>query len=191
MRRSRGRTAEPGPTGSDKQIRADDHGGPGSDSSYILRPGGHKEFRMLPRLHPTRTTTMNLTSARASLTTLGHDRSGALIRAVGEWDLANAHLLAEQLEAHENAGYRFVRLDLSAVSFLDCTCLEVLVAAHHRLVAAHRTLVLTGVTPRLTRLLNLAGLDQVLLSTALSDLDARPDHAPARRDVVRPIGRPA
>jgi anti-sigma B factor antagonist len=145
---------------------------------------------MLPRIHPTSTTRTN---ASASLTTLRQDRTRALVRAVGEWDLANAHALAELLEEHEKAGRRFVRLDVSAVSFFDCTCLEVLVAAHRRLLAARGTLVLTGVTPRLTRLLGLARLDRVLLTTSLSDLDARSDHAPrrSRRGVVRPIVRPA
>jgi anti-sigma B factor antagonist len=116
-----------------------------------------------------------------------------LVRAVGEWDLANAEALAEMLEEHEKAGRRFVRLDVSAVSFLDCTCLDVLVTAHRRLLAARGTLVLTGVTPRLTRLLSLARLDRVMLTTSLSDLDARSEHAPrgSRHGVVRPIGRPA
>jgi anti-sigma B factor antagonist len=149
---------------------------------------------MLPRIHPasrTRSTTTAIpTNSRGSLTTLRQDRTTALVRAVGEWDLANAHLLAEQLEEHETAGRRFVRLDVSAVSFLDCTCLEVLVAAHRRLLAARGTLVLTGVTPRLTRLIGLARLDEVLLTTDVSDLDARPDQS-RRLSLVRPARRPA
>ena len=145
---------------------------------------------MLPRIHPASTTPTN---TRASLTTLRQDRTRALVRAVGEWDLANADALAELLQEHEKAGRRFVRLDVSAVSFLDCTCLDVLVTTHRRLLAARGTLVLTGVTPRLTRLLRLARLDRVLLTTSLSDLDTRPDHTPrrSRRGVVRPIVRPA
>jgi anti-sigma B factor antagonist len=130
---------------------------------------------MLPRIHPTTSTS---TTTQVSLTTVRQDRTHALIRAAGEWDLANAHVLGEQLEKHEQAGHRFVRLDVSAVSFLDCTCLDVLVTAHRRLLAARGTLVITGVTPRLTRLLSLARLDQVLLTTTLRDLDARSHHAP-------------
>jgi anti-anti-sigma factor len=64
------------------------------------------------------------------------------------------------------------------VSFLDCTCLGVLVTAHQRLLAARGALVLTGITPRLTRLLSLAQLDRVLLTTSLTDLDARSTHTP-------------
>jgi|SRR5689334_13288905 len=142
---------------------------------------------MLPRIHPENSVRPN---ARASLTTLRQDPSRALVRAVGEWDLANAEVLAELLEEHEKAGRRFVRLDVSAVSFLDCTCLDVLVTAHRRLLAARGTLVLTGVTPRLMRLLGLARLDRVLLTTSLSDLDVRSEHG-SRHAVVRPIVRPA
>jgi anti-sigma B factor antagonist len=130
---------------------------------------------MLPRIHPTSNTSTN---TRQSLTTVRQDRTHALIRAVGEWDLANAHILEEVLQEHEKAGRWFVRLDLSAVSFLDCTCLGVLVTAHQRLLTARGALVLTGITPRLTRLLSLAQLDRVLLTTSLTDFDARSTHTP-------------
>lgn len=145
---------------------------------------------MLPSTHPTTTTT-----ARWSLTMLRKDPTQALVRIIGEWDLAKAHLLGEQLAQHQKAGRRLVRLDVSAVSFLDCSCLGVLVTAHQRLLATRGTLVLTGVTPRLTRLLSLAQLDRVLLTTSLTDLGARPDHnprpsRPPRRPAVRSITQP-
>jgi anti-sigma B factor antagonist len=116
------------------------------------------------------------------------DRTRALVRAVGEWDLANAEVLDDLLRTHEKAGRRYVRLDVSSVKFLDCTCLGVLVAAHRRLLAERGTLVLTGVTPRIVRLLRLARLEQVLLTTSLSDLDVQPDHrvTPIHRSMVRP-----
>jgi anti-anti-sigma factor len=142
---------------------------------------------MLPRIHRTSCTS---TTAGASLTTVRQDRTHALIRAVGEWDLANAHVLGELLEEHQKAGRRFVRLDVSAVSFLDCTCLGVLVTAHQRLLAARGALVLTGVTPRTMRLLGLAQLDRVLPTTSLSDLDARANRPPigSRPSEPPPIG---
>lgn len=133
---------------------------------------------MLPRIYTASDTS---TTARASLTTVRQDRSHALIRAVGEWDLANAQVLGELLEEHEKAGRRFVRVDVGAVSFLDCTCLDVLVTAHQRLLATQGMLVLTDVTPRLMRLLRLARLDRVLLTTGLTDVGSRPGQ-------VQPIG---
>ena len=142
---------------------------------------------MLPHLHPPSSTS---TTTGAYLTTVRQDRAHVLVRAVGEWDLANAHILSQQLEQHARAGRRFVRLDMSAVSFLDCTCLDVLVTAHRRQLAARGTLVLTGVTPRLMRLLRLARLDRVLLTTSLSDRDARSGHRPtsSRPSKAPPIG---
>jgi anti-sigma B factor antagonist len=142
---------------------------------------------MLPRIHPTSNAS---TTTPVSLSTVRQDRSHALVRAVGEWDLANAHVLREQLEEHEKAGRRFIRLDVSAVSFLDCTCLDVLVRAHRRLLAARGAVVLIGVTPRLMRLLRLARLDQVLLTTSRSDLDARSDRGPIGEQAseMQPIG---
>ncbi len=141
---------------------------------------------MLPRIQPANSTT---TTTGAYLTTVRCDRTHALIRAVGEWDLANAHVLSQLLEQHARAGRRFVRLDMSAVSFFDCTCLAVLVTAHQRQLAARGALFLTGVTPRLTRLLSLARLDRVLLTSTLSDHNARPAHAPigSPRSEVPPI----
>src|SRR5689334_2611333 len=115
--------ALPAPT---NRLRADGTATQAKTAATSSAREGQREFRMLPRIHPasrTRSTTTAIpTNSRGSLTTLRQDRTTALVRAVGEWDLANAHLLAEQLEEHETAGRRFVRLDVSAVSFLDCTC---------------------------------------------------------------------
>jgi anti-anti-sigma factor len=163
----------------------------GSDNSRLLRLD-LQEFAMMPRIHTPRTESISA-SSRGSLTTISQDTSRALVRVVGEWDLANADVLAALLDEHDRAGRRFVRLDVSAVTFLDCACLEVLVAAHRRRLAARGTLVLTGVPARLARLLRLAGLDDELLTTSVSDLDAHPQRsaARARKPVVRSILRPA
>jgi anti-sigma B factor antagonist len=128
---------------------------------------------MLPRIHTPRSTTPD--ARRATLVTIGQDRSRALLRAAGEWDLANAEQLGELLDEQVRAGRRLVRLDVSAVTFIDCACLEVLTGAHRRLLAARGTLVLTGVPARMSRLLHAAGLDGVLLTTEVSDIDARSD----------------
>ena len=147
---------------------------------------------MLPRIHTSLTDSTRI-HQRGTLTTIRQDRTRALIRAVGEWDLANADLLEELFDEQERAGRRFVRLDVSAVTFLDCTCLGVLVAAHRRFLGARGTLVLTGVSTRLARLLRIAGLDGVLLTTNVSDLDVHSDAVLARTDAakVRAILRPA
>jgi len=146
---------------------------------------------MLPSTNAPCTDAPARSPSRASLETIRQNRTHALVRAVGEWDLANAATLADLLDAHEKAGRRFVRLDLSAVTFLDCTCVGVLVSVHRRLLAGRGTLVLTGVTPRVLRLLRLAGLDDVLLTTSASDLEIIDEQliVPGDTAVVRPLIR--
>lgn len=143
---------------------------------------------MLPRIH-----TLSTESPRSTVTTVRQDRTRALVSATGEWDLGNSAQLGAMLEAHERAGRRFVRLDVSGVTFLDCACLDVLVAAHGRLLAARGTLVLTGVPTRLARLLRIARLDDVLLTTSVSDTEIQAERwtSRSRTPVVRPLVRPA
>lgn len=93
------------------------------------------------------------------LTVVEVDPLRAAICAVGEFDLAACHDLAAVLQQQTDAGRRTVRLDLSQVTFLDCSCLGVLVAAHRRFVSAHGLLVLTGVEGAVARLLTLTHLE--------------------------------
>jgi hypothetical protein len=75
-----------------------------------------------------------------------------------------------------------------------CTCLGVLVAAHQRQRADGGTLLLTGMTPRIKRLLSLTRLEGVLLTTTGSDRNVvrDPSNVPARRrSALHPIVRPA
>lgn len=112
----------------------------------------------------------------------------ASLSAAGELDLAAADVLALLLTQQVEAGRRFVRLDMSAVTFLDCACLEVLVSAHHRYIAAHGTIVLTGVGAPVTRLLKLTGLDGTLFTTAAvtDPRDQDPAVMPSSKACVHP-----
>ena len=84
------------------------------------------------------------------------------IRAVGELDLTARDDLAHVLRQQEGAPSRVVQLDVSHVTFLDCTCLGVLVGAHHRLLELHELLVLAGVNAVVDRMLRATGLDGTL-----------------------------
>lgn len=86
--------------------------------------------------------------------------AGKLVDDAAAADLADA--LAEQ----RAVGRRFVWLDLSRVSVLDRVSFDVLVEAHHRFLAAGGALVLTGVSPRIARLLESAGQGETLFATA-------------------------
>lgn len=80
-------------------------------------------------------------------------------RMVGE---AAAARLTAALDRHLAAGRRYTRLDLSRVPMLDQAGFDVIVEGHHRFLAAGGTLVLTGISPRIARLLELTGLDRTL-----------------------------
>jgi anti-anti-sigma factor len=97
------------------------------------------------------------------------------LHAAGELDASAAEPLARMLEEQCAAGFRFARLDLTEVGFLDPAVLAVLVDAHSRFLVAGGTLVLTGVGPPMARLLRRAGLDQTLF-TITRATDPPPAH---------------
>lgn len=83
----------------------------------------------------------------------------------GEFDLAYAGRLRAVLDDEVRDGRKHIRVDTARVRFLDATALEVLLDAHMQLLARGGTLVLTGVPPRMQRLLDITGLDAVLFHT--------------------------
>lgn len=90
------------------------------------------------------------------------DPRRAAVRAVGELDLAARDALTEVLDQQDDVHRHIVHLDLSQVTFIDCSCLGALVAAHHRLLARQGLLVLVGVSDRVARVLALTDLDNLL-----------------------------
>jgi anti-anti-sigma factor len=89
----------------------------------------------------------------------------ASLRAAGDLDLAAAWALSDLLHrTGEITGHKFIRLDLWAVAFMDCSCLGVLVGAHCRLQAVGGQLTLTSVSGPVDRLVRLTHLDQKLLT---------------------------
>lgn len=96
------------------------------------------------------------------ITTIVQDAARATLQLHGEMDLTNGDLLTAVLDNQLALGRRFVRLDLSRLEFLDSTGLQLIVHAHNKLLAARGTLVLTGLTPLIVRLLALTHLDQAL-----------------------------
>jgi|SRR5690348_5649284 len=97
------------------------------------------------------------------------DPSRASLAAAGELDLAARDDLAALLAAEEAVGRTFIRLDLSKVTFMDCSCLGTLVAAHCRLLNRGGQLILTDVSGPVTRLLRATELAGRLLSTCEPD----------------------
>ena len=97
-----------------------------------------------------------------SVDTVRFDQTRALIKVNGELDLSTAAPLWAVLQSHLAAGRRFLRLDLSGVTFLDATVLTGITRAHQDLLARRGTLVITGVRALVSRVLRMTGLDEVL-----------------------------
>jgi anti-sigma B factor antagonist len=95
--------------------------------------------------------------------TVASDEWRAAIQLCGELDIANADVLRRELTEHLEAGRRVIRVDTSEVDFMDSTAVGALVEASERCRLEHGSLILTGVRRPLQRLLQVAGLDQVLL----------------------------
>jgi anti-sigma B factor antagonist len=99
---------------------------------------------------------------RVSVETVRCDRLRALIKVTGELDLGTAAPLWAVLDGHVKSGRRFVRLDVSGVTFLDATALTGITQAHRDLLRRRGTLVITGVRSLVARVLGMTGLDEVL-----------------------------
>jgi anti-sigma B factor antagonist len=97
-----------------------------------------------------------------SVETVRFDAAGALVKVLGELDLSTAAPLWAVLESHLAAGRRFLRLDLSGVTFLDATALTGIVRVHRELLTRRGTLVVTGVRALVGRVLRMTGMDEVL-----------------------------
>jgi anti-anti-sigma factor len=95
--------------------------------------------------------------------TVGCDDWRAALQLRGELDLANVDQLRSELTRHLDAGRRVLRIDASAVSFIDSTALGALLWASQRCQAERGSLILTGLPARIQRVLTVSGLDQVLL----------------------------
>lgn len=104
----------------------------------------------------------------------------------GEFDLAGAGRLSAVLDDQVRDRRKHIRVDTARVRFIDATALEVLLEAHTQLLARGGTLVLTGVPPRMQRLLDITGLDAVLFHT---DPRSRRSRRVRATRVPRPRGK--
>jgi anti-anti-sigma factor len=118
-------------------------------------------------------------AAVASLT-----RELALVSVSGELDLHTAGCLQARIEEADTVGAGTVLVDLSEISFIDSSALEVLVRESKRLEGRGHSLVLVTNDPRTRRILEVTGLDRVLrayatLQDALAELTPEPSELTA------------
>lgn len=124
------------------------------------------------------------------LTVHRHDRRNrALITLAGEIDLESVPLVRTALTRCLYDGIRSVDVDLSAVTFCDCTGLNTFLYAAQQTVESGGTLRLHHPPPTLRRILDLTGCGALLLAPALgrpepSPEETRAGQGPPRRPVA-------
>ncbi|CAM5389986.1 STAS domain-containing protein [Streptomyces tanashiensis] len=109
----------------------------------------------------------------------GHQR--VLARVCGEVDIEDADELGADLAAALDVSVSGLDVDLSAVTFCDCSCLHMLFRLNRRAGRAGKTLVLTALGPRVDRLLRLTETEH------LFTVQARPASAPAEPGPTPPL----
>jgi anti-anti-sigma factor len=102
------------------------------------------------------------THNRVNVETTLADRLRALVKVSGELDVSTAAPLWAVLRGHVDSGRRFLRLDMSGVTFLDATALTGITTVHRDLLQRRGTLVITGARSLVARVLRVTGLDEVL-----------------------------
>lgn len=103
-----------------------------------------------------------------TITISKRDALRAGVRLVGELDLASVALLEACLENLRATGSRYIRVDLSALAFVDCAGLGGLLEAHHAFLRVRGTMVITGVNANVRRVMGLANVYDVLFVAAES-----------------------
>jgi anti-anti-sigma factor len=103
------------------------------------------------------------------------DREVVRVMPRGEIDLANRDLLDDQLRELWASGWRHVVLDLSGVTFLDSSGLQVLATHHRRATGAALRFSIADASPPVLQVLSLTGLDQVLDCTSTATATRRRD----------------
>jgi anti-sigma B factor antagonist len=84
---------------------------------------------------------------------------GAIVRVVGEFDMATAPFIGGQVGAAVAAGARHLVIDLAGVTFMDSSGLHVLDDAIAATSARAGSVTVVGAQPPVARLLGIAGRD--------------------------------
>ncbi|MDX2548584.1 STAS domain-containing protein [Streptomyces sp. WI04-05B] len=123
------------------------------------------------------------------LTAYRHDRHNrALITLVGEIDLRSAPLVRTALARCLSDGIRIVDVDLTSVTFCDCSGLNAFLYAAQRTTDAGGVLRLYNPPPSLGRILDLTGCGFLLLGLPLGHLPPPPGDHPAPAVPAQPHG---
>jgi anti-sigma B factor antagonist len=105
----------------------------------------------------------------AKIETTASDEWHAAVALHGEIDAEAAPALLTELQRHLVAGRHFLRIDAGGVTFLDSTAIGALVTGAERCASMHGALILTNVPSRVFRIIEITGLDKVLLIDTARD----------------------
>ena len=107
-------------------------------------------------------------SAGLSIAPIEMVGDAAVLRPSGEIDASTAPVLRQAVEAAVSTGNPLLMIDLSKVTFLESAGLAVLIGAHRDMPPGQQV-ALTGVPPRMRRMLEVAAVDQIMLVHNLGD----------------------
>lgn len=105
----------------------------------------------------------------AHIETMASDGWHATVALHGEIDTAVAPALRAELQRHLEAGRCFIRINAAGVTFFDSSALNALVRGTQSCAGANGALILSNVPTRVRRLIEITGLDTVLLIDTASD----------------------
>lgn len=94
--------------------------------------------------------------------TTHHSGRRSVLRLQGELDVCTSDRLRHAINSALKHCPQLLVLDLSALGFMDCSGLSVLVWARKRLAEQERQFLITGAQPIVERLMHLTGLDRYL-----------------------------
>jgi anti-sigma B factor antagonist len=114
-----------------------------------------------------------------------HDGPRPVLRLQGELDICTKDCLRRAISSALEHHPATLVLDLSALGFMDCSGLSVLVWAHKLLAGQQRQLLITGSQPIVRRLICLMGLDTYLHLTLNGYSPGR--FGPRRDGVAQPV----
>ncbi|WP_063804160.1 STAS domain-containing protein [Streptomyces roseifaciens] len=119
--------------------------------------------------------------ALPTLNVYRHDKKNrALITLAGEIDQVSAPLVSKTLERCLCEGIRTIDVDLTTVTFCDCSGLNAFLRASHRTIAAGGSLRLHYPPPTLVRILTLTGTGPLLLGIPAAPAEPLLQERPGR-----------
>ncbi|QIY63845.1 STAS domain-containing protein [Streptomyces sp. RPA4-2] len=116
------------------------------------------------------------------------DKNRALITLAGEIDLETVPLVRASLEQCLRDGIHTVDVDLTSLTFCDCSALNAFLHASQRLTTAGGTLRLHHPPSALVLMVDIAGCAFLLLGLPFGQLPIPPGNAPTARSLVPPRG---